>query len=175
MRLCGRPCRKGDVLVDALRARRGASSWPRQLLWMTAAMVVSAILTIGCIVAGATAAMALEVGFDPLASRLVNAGALLIMASLYSGLLLLIMRALAARYVVPGATWVGLGLFAAIWTVVGLTSAAGRYSPAPAIINASGALVCWLVVGRFARPGGLEPLEDAGGRAHGRIRQHAAR
>ena len=144
-------CDEAVVLTDGRGVHGASSSWPRRLTWMVAALVVSTVLTVVCIIAGATVAMMLEVGVDPLVGRLINAGTLMLTVLLYSGVLLLILRAITSHWEVPGTTWIGLGLFAMVWAVLSLASPAGPYSPAPAVVNAIGALLSWVLIGRTDR------------------------
>jgi hypothetical protein len=127
-----------------------SAGWVLQSAWSVVAVVASVVVGNACIMAGAMVAMAWEVGASPSVGRAINGVALGLMVVSYSAVLVLVMRAVSARWSVPRVVWLALGVYPIAWGLLVILSPNGPFAITPTLVTGVGAVLAWLLVQRRA-------------------------
>lgn len=127
-----------------------STGWFLQTAWAVVAVAASALVGNACIILGALFAMAWEAGVEPALGRSINGVALGLMVTSYSAVLVLVMRALTARWLVPLVVWLALGVYPVVWGLLVWWSPGGPFALTPTVVTGTGAVLAWMLVPRRA-------------------------
>ena len=116
------------------------------LVWGAGAAVLAFVLSQLCMMLWVVIALLLEVTATRAVGLAINGIALLLMVASYSAILVVLMRYLTERYVVPWAAWIGLAAYPVGWGLLAI--AFPNFGGTPAIVGGVGVAVAWLSVGR---------------------------
>ncbi len=132
---------------STITGRAGNATVPG-VAWAVGGALLAFILSQACMMVVAVLALILEVNTTRAVSLAINWAAFLLMIASYSVVLVVVMRYLMRRYVVPWTVWIGLVSYPLCWGLLMLAFPDGGFQATPVIVGGVGVVIARLSVGR---------------------------